>query len=43
MARATERISELDRAYCRQHCEDHYSPRVIVDQYLRLYERVMRE
>jgi glycosyltransferase involved in cell wall biosynthesis len=43
MARATERIDELDRALCRQHCEDHYSPRVIVDQYLRLYERVMRE
>ena len=43
MVEAVRRINELDRAYCRQTCDDRYSPRVAVDRYLDVYADVVRE
>jgi glycosyltransferase involved in cell wall biosynthesis len=41
MIAATEKLEKLDRRACRRACEQRFSPPVIVDRYLRIYEHVM--
>jgi glycosyltransferase involved in cell wall biosynthesis len=43
MVAATERIDALSRAECRRTCEERFSPRVIVDRYLDIYQSLLDE
>lgn len=43
LAQAVRRVDRIDPARCRSHVEERFSPRVMADRYLALYERILDE